>query len=816
MQAAENEGATTENKRPTTSLSGGATMENEGATASLSGGATASNEHNAVVDKREQVAGQMENINYKQFLKVKRNKWNEEALINVGCWLKNLATIENIIRKEKKHKEFMSSCFKQFSNFLQNSLFSAMIVHGVLLREITIDGATENELFISLGGKKARFGHREFCLFTGLRFGKLSEIINMSYVANVDDIQKRYWPGPEGEELKLSTVYERFLERNFKQPDDSLKIRLFLIANNVLFGQPLDKKVTNWLFNLVNDLNAFNSFAWGHYVFKMTMHYLRHGFRSRNSNKGHGKVRHRLYGFPWAVEIQVLEELNATDDGARANYWVGVDSDMSVAPQFIPLVEMKDKNELLDTGDDGDDGGYGGEVGEGGDRDDVGDRGTRGQKKKRKAPKQKKKASIKKQQRKTLPITNLAEKDPLPSPYSPGYTPTQHDNPLSVGFTPGYTPTLPHRSSFMQPPPHMSSRQEPRSRDGDRMYELLKAIKALPDLLEGVVKREAPLTDARDPSSYVEQEVDANVSTEQEVGPSGQKEVDDEGLVSGDLRVNYNYGLEEDRLLRIRLRLVYCSFPFIDLTRASATKRAQDKHKYEEFKKKKNSIMRNMGTEESVNKSFFMELEDPKTWLSTDHIDAYMSLLAKRMESDPEEYRHSFVLLSSEFYTKVKVEWNRIIEADNEAGSSFNAVEYECPADWIEYGLGNRPGWGRPWWLYTQLLISCCVGEPDGHWILCKVNLLDHHIGIFDPTAIRKKKNPFERFRQVMPLQRLLPSVMNRCGFFSNGCEKPRGSIFTVGVSSNPKIPQQVDDCSCGVFIYKYAETAVVKKADWS
>ncbi|KAK4835224.1 hypothetical protein QYF36_007064 [Acer negundo] len=273
------------------------------------------------------------------------------------------------------------------------------------------------------------------------------------------------------------------------------------------------------------------------------------------------------------------------------------------------------------------------------------------------------------------------------------------------------------------------------------MNELLEAIKALPDLLEGVVKREvsqlpsvlkdlmqeiqstrgqnnneAPLTDARDPSSYIEQEVDANVSTEQEVGPLGQKEVDDEGLVSGDLRVNYNYGLEEDRLLR--------------------------------------------------------------------HIDAYMSLLAKRMESDPQEYRHSFVLISSEFYTKVKVEWNRIIEAENEAGSSLDALAYECLVDWI--GLNT-----------VLLLIPCCVGEPDGHWILCKVNLLDRHIGIFDPTATRKKKNPFERFRQVMPLRRLLPSVMNRCGFFSSRSEKPRGSIFTVGVSSNPKIPQQVDDFSC-------------------
>ncbi|KAI9157534.1 hypothetical protein LWI28_024037 [Acer negundo] len=130
------------------------------------------------------------------------------------------------------------------------------------------------------------------------------------------------------------------------------------------------------------------------------------------------------------------------------------------------------------------------------------------------------------------------------------------------------------------------------------MNELLEAIKALPDLLEGVVKREVsqlpsvlkdlmqeiqstrgqnnnetPLTDARDPSSYIEQEVDANVSTEQEVGPLGQKEVDDEGLVSGDLRVNYNYGLEEDRLLLVRLRSIYCSSPFIDPTRASATKR---------------------------------------------------------------------------------------------------------------------------------------------------------------------------------------------------------------------------------------------------
>ncbi|KAK2633879.1 hypothetical protein Ddye_028671 [Dipteronia dyeriana] len=325
-----------------------------------------------------------ENIDYDQFLKVQRNKWTQEALINVGCRLKYISNIEDILRNEGKNADFMAGCFKQFGQFPTNWLFSAQIVHSLLLREIQIDGASENELWFSVGGKKARFGQREFCLVIGLRFGKISEIINTPYVANENGIHKRYWPDKEAGDLKLSTVYDRFIAGNFLEADDSLKMALFLIANNVLFGQPFDKKVTPWLFNLVDDLEAFNGFAWGHYVFKMTLHYLRHGFRSRNSKKGYGKVRYRLYGFPWAVEVwamevmdklingfgmrlqdtlprirrwtmhkrlrnfvqtildleasirsekdDVKEVLEATDDEAQADYWVGVDYNLTEGP----------------------------------------------------------------------------------------------------------------------------------------------------------------------------------------------------------------------------------------------------------------------------------------------------------------------------------------------------------------------------------------------------------------------------------------------------------------------------------------------------
>ncbi|KAK0607753.1 hypothetical protein LWI29_020037 [Acer saccharum] len=44
---------------------------------------------------------------------------------------------------------------------------------------------------------------------------------------------------------------------------------------------------------------------------------------------------------------KVLEVLEVMDDEARIDYWVRVDFDMSL------LVEMKEKNELLDNGDDG-------------------------------------------------------------------------------------------------------------------------------------------------------------------------------------------------------------------------------------------------------------------------------------------------------------------------------------------------------------------------------------------------------------------------------------------------------------------------------
>ena len=136
-------------------------------------------------------------------------------------------------------------------------------------------------------------------------------------------------------------------------------------------------------------------------------------------------------------------------------------------------------------------------------------------------------------------------------------------------------------------------------------------------------------------------------TAQKDVAPTVEQDVAGSALVSGEMRVGFSYAAEQDRSIRVRLRSAYCKSPFIDPTRANETKREGDKGKYEAFKRKQkptrfvvvniafqmvsfimNKIVtiwcvyvyfrRNVGTEESVDQSFFFELEKPDNWLSTD------------------------------------------------------------------------------------------------------------------------------------------------------------------------------------------------------
>ncbi|KAK2656149.1 hypothetical protein Ddye_009201 [Dipteronia dyeriana] len=175
-------------------------------------------------------------------------------------------------------------------------------MRNLMLRHICIPGVTrEDEFHFLVGGKVAKFMKREFCLVTNLKFGVMSDIFLKTYHVISGGIHDRYFGGDEN--LQLKHVWEKFMGGQFEQPKDGLKMALVLIANNVLFGQDLRRKVSLWLFALVEDLKSFDSFPWGSYVYMITVHYLRQGFRSANASR---KVftHYNLYGFPWTLWVR--------------------------------------------------------------------------------------------------------------------------------------------------------------------------------------------------------------------------------------------------------------------------------------------------------------------------------------------------------------------------------------------------------------------------------------------------------------------------------------------------------------------------------
>ncbi|KAK3198058.1 hypothetical protein Dsin_021473 [Dipteronia sinensis] len=123
---------------------------------------------------------------------------------------------------------------------------------------------------------------------------------------------------------------------------------LVLFANNILFGQDYRRQVTYWLLSLVEDIEAFSLFPWGHYVFKMTLHYIRISFKVPEP-MGPAR-RYNLYGFIWGVQLTGLPEISPTRMELKEDYWLGIDDDLSEGPQFVPLKDLGNKEDGNERG----------------------------------------------------------------------------------------------------------------------------------------------------------------------------------------------------------------------------------------------------------------------------------------------------------------------------------------------------------------------------------------------------------------------------------------------------------------------------------
>ena len=114
---------------------------------------------------------------------------------------------------------------------------------------------------------------------------------------------------------------------------------------------------------------------------------------------------------------------------------------------------------------------------------------------------------------------------------------------------------------------------------------------------------------------------------------------------------------------------------------------------------------------------------------------------------------------------------------------------------------------------FLQLLVPCAVGNPDGHWILCRVDLEKQSVCIYDP--LYKKKTFSIRRKQIAPLLHFIPAILQCCGYFQQKGIPPNGKVFSANQSIPKKLPAQLDNHSCGVFICRYADMLMRNVCFW-
>ncbi|XVE80342.1 hypothetical protein DITRI_Ditri14bG0132300 [Diplodiscus trichospermus] len=235
------------------------------------------------------------------------NAQNHSVAINAYSKWKLLEDFPRVLQASGALQLFSNSCFGHFLGFHSKAVFSATMIHNILAREIMIDNAVDQEFWFGLGQHKVRFGKREFCLVTGLRFSGGDDIDFDGLAPVAGGILERFFGVGDIDVTRLAT---RFKEGGFETAQDAYKIALVTFVCCILFGPDYRAFAPLWVFHLVENTMQFNTFPWGKYSYEMTCHYLRSGIRSCKFIPGE-LSRYHLYGLSWALQIWAFEAIPA-------------------------------------------------------------------------------------------------------------------------------------------------------------------------------------------------------------------------------------------------------------------------------------------------------------------------------------------------------------------------------------------------------------------------------------------------------------------------------------------------------------------------
>lgn len=198
---------------------------------------------------------------------------------------------------------FRRSCFGQWLDLRCKSR-DPSLVHLLLQTQYVPNEEIDHLMFL-VGGQQLRFGREEFCLITGLLFGPQQEIRKR----DGSTFRDRVFPEIKGGSVKVKDLTFAFSPAEFNKltDEDAVRLCLLILLHTGFLGREAKLCVDEQILLLVDDLDAWNNFPWGSYIWDATFPQLRNKLGERqlvHLSRHHEQLSsYSLTGFIWAFKV---------------------------------------------------------------------------------------------------------------------------------------------------------------------------------------------------------------------------------------------------------------------------------------------------------------------------------------------------------------------------------------------------------------------------------------------------------------------------------------------------------------------------------
>ncbi|KAF4365525.1 hypothetical protein G4B88_025704 [Cannabis sativa] len=194
-------------------------------------------------------------------------------------------------------QKLRGSCFGFLLDLDKSLKPSNMIIHSLLLHQEC--NSNINELQLSFGHHKAKFGIAEFGFITGLNCNEFPPDFDV-IDCPTNRLLNKYFPDKEF--IKRNELAEFLMKTNIDDDDDAVKLTKVFIVQNILESKRGDRYIDKFVLRLVDDEQLFENYPWGRRSFNATIGNLSTAVNCR-------KTGYELCGFPLAFQVWGFEVL---------------------------------------------------------------------------------------------------------------------------------------------------------------------------------------------------------------------------------------------------------------------------------------------------------------------------------------------------------------------------------------------------------------------------------------------------------------------------------------------------------------------------